>query len=48
MTDMTGRDPHPDSPPEADNDQRSDVEQATENNDDANRGEVRNQDDDAQ
>ena len=45
---MTDRDPHPDSAPDADNDNRSDVEQATENNDNAKRGEVRNQDDDAQ
>ncbi|MCP3729163.1 hypothetical protein M9978_01875 [Sphingomonas sp. MG17] len=26
---MTDRDPHPDSPPEADHDRRSDLEQAT-------------------
>ena len=45
---MPERDPHPDSPPDADNDKRGDVEQATENNDDAKRGEVRNQEDDAQ
>jgi hypothetical protein len=42
------RDTHPDSPPEADNDKRADVEQATENNDNARRGEVRNQDETAQ
>jgi hypothetical protein len=47
MIDMTERDPHPDSAPQADNDKRGDVEQATENNDDAKRGEVRNQEDDA-
>ena len=45
---MPDPDPHPDSPPDADNDKRADVEQATENNDDAQRGETRNQDADAQ
>lgn len=45
---MTDRDPHPDSAPKADNEKRGDVEQATENSDDAQRGEVRNQDEDAQ
>ena len=48
MIAMPDRNPHPDSAPEADNDKRADVEQATENNDDAKRGEVRNQDADAQ
>lgn len=45
---MIDPDPHPDSPPDNDNDEREDVEQATENNDDATRGEVGNQGDDAQ
>lgn len=48
MTAMTDRDPHPDSPPEADNDTRTDIEQTVKNNDDAQRGETRNQDADAQ
>lgn len=48
MMSMTDPDPHPDSPPDNDNDERVDVEQATENNVDANRGEVRNQGNDAQ
>jgi hypothetical protein len=39
---------HPDSKPETENKNREDVEQATENNDDAQRGEVRNQGADAQ
>ena len=45
---MTDPNPHPDSTPENDDDKREDVEQATENNDDANRGETRNQGSDAQ
>ncbi|WP_293989201.1 hypothetical protein [Sphingomonas sp.] len=40
---MPDPDPHPDSLPDEDNDKRADVEQATENEDDAQRGEVRNQ-----
>lgn len=39
---------HPDSTPETENENREDIEQATDNADDAERGEVRNQDDDAQ
>ena len=45
---MPDPNPHPDSTPDTDKVNREDVEQATENNDDANRGETRNQGDDAQ
>jgi hypothetical protein len=47
MTDRD-RDPHPDSPPEAGDDKPTDAAQAIENNDNARRGEARNQDDTAQ
>lgn len=45
---MPDRNQHPDSTPDTVDKNREDVEQATENNDDAKRGEVRNQDADAQ
>ena len=48
MIAMPDRNQHPDSTPDTDKANREDVEQATENNDDAKRGEVRNQDSDAQ
>ncbi|MBN8807739.1 MAG: hypothetical protein J0I47_05830 [Sphingomonas sp.] len=49
MTDMTDRDQHPDSPPRDEKrDKQGSVEQALDNADNASRGEVRNQNDDAQ
>ncbi len=45
---MPDPNPHPDSTPETEDRNREDIEQATENNDDAKRGEVNNQGTDAQ
>lgn len=45
---MPDRNQHPDSTPDTENKNREEVEQATENKDDANRGETRNQNSDAQ